>query len=294
MRKEAKRVGTLEELFWSLYFPLRLQGRSGAGTHQHIVTLRHFGRFLGRPANTGDLDNMTVAHFMGWLSEGRSPITTNKSLDKLLAQWRFLNHQGHVKTWPDVRKLPEPERVPMAWMPEEWKRLLASCKQQKGSICGVPASSWWLALHAVIYDTAERISAVMKLEWKDVDLTTTWLHIRPELRKGKTRGKMHRLHPDTIKLLKAIREPTRSPIFPWHRDIGQLWPEYSLILVRAELPHDRNSKFHRARRTVASMYKKAGGDATDLLDHSSRKITQAYLDPRIIGQVQASDLLPRL
>jgi hypothetical protein len=46
------------------------------------------------------------------------------------------------------------------------------------------------------------------------------------------------------------------------------------------------------RRSVASYFKQAGGDATELLDHSARSVTQAYLDPRIVTQVQAMDLLP--
>ena len=50
----------------------------------------------------------------------------------------------------------------------------------------------------------------------------------------------------------------------------------------------------RMRRSVASHYKAAGGDATELVDHTSRKVTQAYLDPRIVKRVQEMDLLPSI
>lgn len=44
---------------------------------------------------------------------------------------------------------------------------------------------------------------------------------------------------------------------------------------------------------MASFYKQAGGDATELLDHSSSKVTKvSYLDPRIVIAQHAADLLP--
>jgi integrase len=47
------------------------------------------------------------------------------------------------------------------------------------------------------------------------------------------------------------------------------------------------------RRSVASHYEAAGGNATELLGHSSRSVTLAYLDPRIVPQQHAVDLLFR-
>ena len=58
-------------------------------------------------------------------------------------------------------------------------------------------------------------------------------------------------------------------------------------------PATRRDKFHKIRRTVASYFKKAGGDATELLGHSGPEVTKAYIDKTIVGKVHASDLLFR-
>ena len=177
----------------------------------------------------------------------------------------------------------------------EVERLLASCKQEPGSIAGVAASDWWVGIHLVIWDTGERIGAVTELRWSDLDLEERWLCIRAETRKGKKRGRMHRLNAGTVAHLRGMIEPKRQMLFPqpWKHNTS-LYSRYSRILRRAGLPTDQRSKFHRMRRTVASYFKAAGGDATELLDHTSRRVTQAYLDPRIIKETQASDLLPSI
>ena len=65
------------------------------------------------------------------------------------------------------------------------------------------------------------------------------------------------------------------------------------VLRRAGLPIDRKRKFHCLRRTVASYYEAAGGNATEFLDHTTRRVTQAYLDPRIVPHADATRLLFR-
>ncbi len=46
------------------------------------------------------------------------------------------------------------------------------------------------------------------------------------------------------------------------------------------------------RRTVASQYEVLGGDATKLLGHFDRSVTEGhYLDPRVVVRPQAIDRL---
>ncbi|MBI2824398.1 MAG: site-specific integrase [Planctomycetia bacterium] len=275
--------------------PMRIRGRSAPTTLQHRIALRHFDRFLNRKATIGDLNNETVTAFGTWLADGtREAITVNKTVEKVLAQWRFYNRRGIVSTWPDVMALPEVERVPEAWLPDELARLFAACKAQEGDIVGVPAGLWWLGLHYAIYDTAERIGAVRAIEWRNVDLAGGWVRFPGGTRKGGKRDIVRRLHPDTVAHLRTMIEPKRECVFPWPWDTSLLYFMYERVLRAAGLPWDRRCKFHKLRRTVASMYHQAGGDPTAFLDHSSRKVTQAYLDPRIVQTPQAADLLPRV
>jgi integrase len=281
-------------LFRERYMPLRLLGRAISGIRQHEIVIGHFRRFLGREPVADDLTDEDISRFAAYLLSVRSQrhVTVNKSIDKILAQWRFLQRKGVVTTYPEIRKLSEPAIIPKCWLLDEIERLLMACRETEGTVAGVQASVWWQSLHFVIWDTGERIGAILGLRWDDVDLDAGWLTIRAELRKGKKKPIMRRLRAETLVLLRAMVLPSRELIFPWDRHYGQVWRCYKEIRKRAGLNVDRRSGFHRMRRSVASYFKQAGGDATELLDHSARSVTQAYLDPRIVTQVQAMDLLP--
>ena len=156
----------------------------------------------------------------------------------------------------------------------------------------IQETDWWAALFLVLFDTGERIGAVMELTWENVDMSAGWLTIPAEVRKGRTRDIVARLHPETVARLDALR-PRGQKIFPWPYCKTLLWYHLGRVLKAAGLPHDQRSKFHRMRRTVASYFELAGGNATELLDHSSRKVTRAYLDGRIIERKHPADMIPR-
>lgn len=193
-----------------------------------------------------------------------------------------------LKQWPDVKKLKEPRRIPDAWTASEVRRIWAAVDGLPGAVSGLPARYWWAALVSVIWDTGERIGAVLLLRWDDVSEDGTVI-FRAETRKGRTEDKLHKIHPTTIALLRRLVGQDESLVFPWDRSRCQVWAHYARILHRANLPTDRRRKFHALRRTVASFYEAAGGNATELLGHSSREVTrQHYLDPRIVGNVSAA------
>jgi integrase len=106
--------------------------------------------------------------------------------------------------------------------------------------------------------------------------------------------KLIRLGDDTQAALDRIRQPRRKLLFPWRRTPNTLYYHYGQLLRRAGLPDDGRCKFHRMRRSVASYYESAGGNATELLGHTSRRTTQGYLDPRIVTTTQPCDVLDRL
>jgi integrase len=69
---------------------------------------------------------------------------------------------------------------------------------------------------------------------------------------------------------------------PWARGhkSGTFYRRYTMLLERAGLPTGRRWKPQCLRRTFATFLEAAGGDATEALDHSSRRVTkQSYLDP---------------
>ena len=83
-------------------------------------------------------------------------------------------------------------------------------------------------------------------------------------------------------------------VFPWPYSYTYLWKKFGEVLRLAELPSDFRCKFHRIRRSVASHAEAAGANATAMLRHTKREITESYLDPRICTPQQPVDVLFRL
>ena len=261
--------------FERLYEPRQLADASESCTSQYRRNIYKFGEFLGHEASTADLTDENVLAFMQTIrAKGRSPVTANKVRAQIVALWSYLARKGIVATFPDVPTLREFKRTPTAWTEHELAQLFEACSQETGFIAGVYAGLWWTALHNVLWDSGARIGATMKLRWEQVDLHDASLVMLAETQK-QADDQAFPLHPNTVAALRRIVKPERDLVFPWpyHRD--SLWNHYSRILKRAGLPHGRRDKFHRMRRSAASHFEAAGGNATDLLGHSSRRITSA-------------------
>jgi site-specific recombinase XerD len=285
---------TLREYYENVYVRLKLRGAADATKKHYDYCLRNFDTHLNRPALISDLTDEEVSAAMGYFtSKGLGPRSANKFRDCILALWRFLARKRIVDQFPDVDELVEPKRIPVAWTPEELAKLWLACDSSLGMIGDVPANLWWHALHCVVWDSAERITAAVNILATDVDLKSGRLLVRAELRKGKRADKNTRLHPDTVALLRKIIAPDRERVFPWPHTASYLWNSYTRLLKLAGLPHDRYHKFHCLRKSVASYFKAAGGDATWLLGHTSTAVTAKYLDPDVIGEQHAADVLFR-
>jgi site-specific recombinase XerD len=284
---------TLLKFFEAYYLPHRLRSRSKNTIRLYRHSVNSFSRFLERRAKLSDLTDDTVSRYLtALIARGLSPYTVNKERSQLLAIWTYAAKKRHVPEFPDVPPERTPKRVPQAWTQEELKRLMHACSLQKGEICDIPASAWWTALHLILWDTGERIGAVLKLSWSSYQ--TPWLLVPAETRKGQREDKLFELGADTQGALDSIRTPKRKLILPWPKAATTIYYHYGRLLRRAELPDGARCKFHRMRRSVASYYEANGGNATELLGHTSRATTAAYLDPRIVRTVQPSDILFRI
>lgn len=284
----------LSQAFQTLYQPRQLRSASPATLRLWKIALRHFDRFLRRPATTSDLNDNTVSRFVTWRLQDVSAATANKDLASILALWRFLHRHRKVKQYPSVQLEREPKRIPTAWTREEFDKLFAAACRCPGMIDHVPARIWWPTLLLVLLDSAERISAVLSLRWDDVDLSSRWIVFPAETRKARDADSAVAIADDTLGRLHELRKfGSRPKVFPWPYHRTYLWHKYGILLESAGLPNDRKRKFHAIRRTVASHVEAAGGNATEILRHASRTNTLAYLDPRIVTPQQAKDLMWR-
>ncbi len=284
------KIETLGDLLES-YIAKRLKSGSPNTIRLYRHSIRSFEKTLGATAKLADLTDDNIERHM-WIivQRGGSPASANKDHGQLTALWRYASHNRMVETWPNVRTLVEPERVPMGWMPEDLERLFAAINSVKGVIWTVEASLWWRSLILVLLDTGERIGAIRQLEKQH--LQGDYLLAPANIRKGKKRDKLFRLNAETLKALREMDSQHDSKLlFPWDRCDTYIYKRYKAILKIAKLSYDRRSQFHRLRRTVASAVANQGGDPTAALDHASPRTTKKYLDPRIVGEVPTANLV---
>ena len=281
----------LTDFLEDIYVPLKLRGGSTNTLRLYRHSIKRFSDYLNRDAMLSDFDDLVVSRYLANLA-GLSPYSIEKERAQLCAMWNFAARKGIVSKFPTVYPTKLPERLPLAWEQTDLSQLLESCAKEKGEIAGVSAALWWVTLHLVMWDTGERIGAILKLKWDN--LHGNRLMVPAEIRKGKTRDRLFELDARTVNQMRSIDQPNRSLIFPWHQAPNHIYYHYSRILRRAGLPTDCKSKFHRMRKTVATFFAAAGGDASKLLDHQNPKTTQRYLDQRMLPETQAKDLLFRI
>lgn len=276
------------------FFLLDIDINDDKTRYLYRLALKNFAAAIGRPPCLADLTNDNLTRLTRSLLDKRlAAATVNERCRRVAKFWEFLARRGAVAIWPNRIKIPEPVRTPIAWLRPELARIFDAVKSLQGDICGIPRAKWWRALLLLDWDSGERIGALLALRWSYL-AQDGWLHVPAEARKGKRKDMTYRLAPDTLDALSAIRQPAREYIFPWPYDENYIFNRFEQILERAKLPTDRKSKFHRMRRSVASHYEAAGGNATRLLGHEDRRTTiRSYLDPRIVSQSQAIDLLFR-
>ena len=285
--------GSLREFFRTVYKPLKLRGKSDSAVRLHEITLNNFAKFLGHEATFEDATSETISRFLSWLRDrGRAAITANDNRNRLMALLRFAVRKHKLEDEPEVEAEIEPERAPRAWTEADLEKLFQECGRQTGTIAGTPAALWWSTLHLVALFTGERISALLSIRWEQIDFERGWLSITAEQRKGKKSDKEWPLPVEALEALRRMEAyKTGDVVFLWPWSSTYIYRHYNKLLICAGLPTDRQSKFHRMRKSTASHFAAKGGNATSLLGHSSARVTKAYLDKRIVKDVAAMELV---
>lgn len=285
----------IRDFFETVYRTEKLFGKSANTSRLYRLSIEAFEKTLQRRAYLHDLTNANVIKHMqarlDGLHAGKSRGTANKDRCQLLAIWRYAVLCGHDLERPRVQPLIEPERIPRAWLREDLDKLFNTIDQLPGDVSGVPEKIWWRAIVMLALDTGERIGAVVPARWDWIE--GQWIEIPAETRKGSRRDRRYWITPQTCGLINRIKQFRADPeqIFPWPYNPNYIWKKYGGILEKAKLPHGRQDKFHRLRKTHASVLHAAGIDATEALDHQHRRTTKRYLDPRFKRDTKASQVV---
>lgn len=286
---------TLLAHYLFVYKPLRLGGKSTGTDHQFRNAIRTLDAYLQRPATIDDLRDETLAAAMAWyVAQPRvhSNATVNKFRTHVVCVWNYLAKKRLVAEFPTVAAYPEAEVTPRAWTVPELDRLWKACDEAPGMMGAIPANLFWPALVRLAWDSGERRSALLGIEWPEVDLQNGFANFRAQVRKGRRKPNLVKLAPDTIERLRLIRRDS-GQVLPFPSDKVTFYNRYRAVLRAANLPVARWAMLHCLRRSVASHVESLGGNATAVLLHSDRKTTERYLDPRVALRQQAVDLLFR-
>lgn len=280
---------TLREFLRDYYAPLK--GISSRTCILYEQTIRPFSEFLKRDATLSDLTEINAARFLSDRLKKRSAATVAKDRAQLRAMWEFAARKGMVNTWPTIKRIVVPDRVPEAWFTADMCAIFRAADAEPGMISGAPAGRFWRALILLGYETGERVGGLLSLRWQDV--SERGVIFRAEGRKGRRRDLYSEISPECYRSLCEIRT-LGDLVFNWDKTYTYLWRRLGEILKRAGLPADRRCKFHKIRRTTASYYEAGGGSAQQLLDHSSPVVTKRYIDPRIARRPSASEVIPKV
>jgi integrase len=285
------------EFFTNVYRPLRLRGKSAASTRLYGCLFRSFDRFLLRRGEVSDLDDLTIAAYLERrAAAGLSPYTVERERCGLLALARLARERNLLATMPACPQAALPERVPQAWTVEQLQTLIEAARLQPGRIGAVAACDFWPALLLVLYESGERISAIM--DTPAANYRRPHLLVPAECRKGKKRDRVYQLSAGVCDLLDRLRLDTtgQGPLFPWPLSRTYLWGRMKRMVKGAGLGEGRGFRFHGVRRAALSHFAAAGGDAAAMADHASPRTTARwYLDPRITDHgPRPCNVLPRI
>ena len=278
------------------YTKFRLRGSRDTTRKKFGYALDHWSALLAREPTLGDLSDASVVDALWWMVETRGvkPVTANGYGAKIRALWNFAARRGMLTTWPTFQRLPEDAETPVAFSRQQLSAVFLAIDETPGKIGDIHARDWWRSLCLTLWDSAERIAATLSARW--CDLTGEFLTIRAAERKGKLgrrKAATYRLHSSTLAAIEAIRMPERELLWPWPYCTASLWNHWDRILKRANVPVDRYHQFHCFRRSVASYAQADGMDASALLDHTDRRVTERYLSPQIVQRPAACDVLFR-
>lgn len=277
---------------------------------EYETLFRQFDEHLKRECTLEDLTKATINGFLNWLSETmtigaktRKPATVNKRRSCLLALAHCAMDEEVLPTRRlNVQKFPEDTVCPVSWTVDELSAMLRAARALKRRMpeTRIKRRHWWSALILVCYDTALRITPIMRLRPEDYDAAAGILTARPETQKTRTE-QLVRVSDQTRAVLRKLHVGEYPTIFPWRYDSRGDWRTLRAhlrrcILLPAGLPDDRKRMFHCFRKTTATEVALKVGDeaASAQLGHAGLKITQKhYIDGRRRKVVHAADVLDR-
>ncbi|MDA7978179.1 MAG: site-specific integrase [Pirellulales bacterium] len=283
-------MSTLLDLFDQKFRPVVLRGKKPKTVIDYRAAIRSFGNFLGRDATVDDLDDVTVSAFLDdYAQSGVSPRTVNNKMCYIRRFWDWLAKKRFVEEFPELMRLTEAQPMPKAWTADELKQLFDAIAKEDLPVGKYPGPLWWRTLHLFLLETGARIGETLAVRWDHYHEESGVLNVPAEIRKGGFKRATYTLRDHVRIPLKWMRtiDPDAELMFGQGWTASTLYNRYDRVLMRSGLPIIRQNKFHKCRRTYATLIELAGMDATAALMHTSRRTTEnSYLDESQLAAVR--------
>lgn len=294
---------TLRELFVDRIAPLK--GLSDRSVAMYSATLDRFRDYLGHEPTVDDLDDLTAAKFLRWRQATQhsrfkkiSPASLAKDSAHLRSLWTWLARKrwkrsdGELVEFPDYARPRVPKSVPKAFKADELARLIQAARHRKGVVAGRPAAWYWTTKILAMFQTGERIGAVLELRWSEVDLEQHTLTFLAATRKGHRETITRPITADLAAMLAMQKGAPSERVWPWveDREFLSIYGSLRVLCRTAGVPY---KPFHSVRKSTASYLKLAGVSAKKQLGHSSEEMAENhYYDEEITGRESNLGCLP--
>ena len=271
----------------------------------YVATLARLRDFLGREPTVDDLEDLTIAKFLRWRRVTQhskwkliSPASLAKDSAHIRTLWNWLakkrwkRSDGEMIEFPDYARPKVPKCVPKAFKAEELAKLVETARHRKGQIHGKPAAWYWVTKIQAMFQTGERIGAVLEIRWSEVDFERHTLTFLAATRKGHRETITRPITPELAKMLALQKGAPGERVWPWREDREAL-SVYPSLKVLCRCAGVEYKPFHSIRKSTASYLKRAGISARKQLGHSSEEMAEAhYYDEEITGRESNLDYLP--
>ena len=294
----------LRELLVERLAPLK--NLSDRSVVMYSSTLDRLRDFLGGVEPTIEhLDDLTIAKFLRWRATHRhsrfktpSPASVAKDSAHIRSLWtwcakkRMKRANGELIEFPDYARPRVPKPVPKAFKADELRKLIAMARRRKGHINGKAAAWYWPTKLMAMFQTGERIGAILQLRWGQVDLERCTLTFLAATRKGHRETITRPISPGLARLLGTQKGAPDELVWPWgaDRNMTSLYASFRVLCECAGVDY---KPFHSIRKSTASYLKRAGISAKKQLGHSSEEMAEMhYYDEEIVGGESNLDFLP--
>lgn len=289
---------TLSSFFEEEYFPSKLLARSPKTAIQYRNTIKMFSTYLKREATFADVSKLTVSAWFGSLLEKQQSVETlKKHRRQLIAIVNYAYEESLIPEKPRLASLPSFFSIPVSWTTAEIGLILQACSDTPGDLGKHKASDVWLAIIETIISTGARVGVVMSMPPSSFSPANRGLLLPMKFQK-QHKDQWLSLTESAVLALQKVYDPSSKYLIPWpfdnsRKDLTTLHAHFRMIVARAGLNNEHGT-FHRLRRWVATeMYKIAPESVQQQLGHSSPRVTDRYIDRRMISPVRTVDQIPR-